>query len=144
MDTETKDNILYHPIPLNPKENYQLQLGMTPLFWWDLDLEYIKKILFYEIIVISMYNPIHLMKKLRSIGLEIDYIDSERKYRVYKKIGERYMNLVNFDYFLNLIMRHFFPEETVIGIIDDLFKNNNIANLPDYAQAQIQISQNLF
>jgi hypothetical protein len=122
---------------------YQLPLGMTPLFWWPLDLEFIEKILFQKVLLFSLYNPAHLIERLKLAGFDVKFVENERRFEVTKSLGDRTVALKGFDYFVSLVVHQLFPEETVVQIIENTIERMEKENLPDYSEVELHIYQHL-
>lgn len=127
----------------NPDPDYQLQAGMTPLFWWPLDLEHIRQILFHEVLLFSVYNPVHLVRKLRSAGFEVKRIRNENQYEVSKKMGDKIVEVHGFGYLMDLIMLQFFPEESVVELIENVASKLKLDKVQANTRVEFQIVQQL-
>jgi hypothetical protein len=46
--------------------------GATPIFWRSLPLDFIRKLIFREVTVVTIYNPAHLIRKLRALGYQVE------------------------------------------------------------------------
>jgi hypothetical protein len=65
-----------------------------------------------------MYNPVHLIKKLTTLGFEVLYDVHHKKYTVVKKFGERKAELLLFEFFLRLVENGLYNEQMIV----DTFK----------------------
>jgi hypothetical protein len=90
--------------------------GATPLFWAPLGLPFLEKLFFQDAVVVSIYNPAHLIRKLRGMGFQVRPLGN-RRYDIYKKVGDNRASLHGFDYFQRLIQEHLIDEDVVIDII---------------------------
>jgi hypothetical protein len=146
VDTTSKDNSIaissWH-IP-NPKD--QLHLGLMPIFWWPVEPNLIKQIIFREVHIFALFNPIHFISKLQDIGLQI--ISKDKNYLVTApNVGRISRHIENFNYFINLIVTYLFEEETVVRIIRDflLLINSKIESgeLPETAIVELSLRQHM-
>jgi hypothetical protein len=143
MREGSEDNMVFINSLQIPSPRYQLPLGMTPLFWWPLDLEFVKKILFRKVLIFSLYNPAHLIERLTQAGFDVRFIENERRFEVTKSLGDRTAALEGFDYFVSLIVHQLFPEETVVQMIENTIEQMERENLPDYSKVELHIYQHL-
>lgn len=92
--------------------------GMIPLFWLSNDLEVLRQIYFQDILVITMYNPVHLIKKLTTLGFEVMPDAHHKKYTIVKKFEDRKAELLHFEFFLRLVENGLYNEQMIV----DTFK----------------------
>ncbi len=90
--------------------------GTTPFFWWPLKVAFLEKLFFQDAMVVSIYNPAHLIRKLREQGFTARPLGNHR-WEVYKMVGDKRMSLEGFDYFHRLIQDHLVDEDVVLGIL---------------------------
>lgn len=130
----------HHP---NPK--YQPQLGMTPFFWWPLDSDLIKKVVFQDVLIFAIYNPGHFIPKLQKIGFQVEHTKDTNKFTVKKTSGNRTIKLENFHYFINLIALQLCSEEAVVKMVQDFMTivetKINSGELPEAVNVEFNIHQ---
>lgn len=117
--------------------------GATPLFWWPLDQEFIKKIFFYNQSVITIYNPIHFVKKLRNIGFSIDINLEKKALTVKKDYEDGEIEIKNFGYFINAIQKHLLKEEKAIEILSNLAKETIHGDFEGHERVRINMNLHL-
>lgn len=117
--------------------------GATPLFWCPLKVSFLEKLFFQDVVVVTVYNPAHLIRKLRQQGFQVHPLGNHR-YDVHKTVGEKKMSLQGFDYFQRLIQDHLFDENIVLGILShaqsivEAGKVGMYARIPFYFSEQFQ------
>src|ERR687886_131826 len=104
LDKESTENEIWRGSFNDPTSEYSLTPGMVPLFWWPLDLDVIKGVLFHDALLFSVYNPVHLVAKLRDAGFEVESLKGQRGLRVKKTLEDRTLVIENFDYFTHLVI----------------------------------------
>ncbi len=90
--------------------------GTIPLFWWPVDPEIIRSIIFEEVIIFSIYNPAHLFERLECDGFEIEVV-SPKHFLLRKHIGKSMIAFEHFDYFVSLIQHNLIPEDVVFNVV---------------------------
>jgi hypothetical protein len=142
VDPESKENTLaIHDIH-NPDPKYQIQSGMTPLFWWPLNPEYIKRIIFHEVLLFGIYNSAHFLKKLRNAGFQVEQREREQ-YQIWKQVGNRTISVEHIQYFINLIVLQLFSEEAVIDLINSIVSKIETDNISGNARIEMQFIQEM-
>jgi hypothetical protein len=90
--------------------------GATPLFWCPLSLAFLEKLFFLDAIIVTVYNPAHLIRKLREQGYQVRLLANHR-YDIHKTVAKHRISLGGFDYWLRLIQDHLVDEEVVLRIL---------------------------
>lgn len=91
-------------------------IGGTPIFWWPLQKEALEELFFKEIILITIYNPYHFIKKLRESGFKVTNTGVKWHFKISRLINGREFSIENVNYFINAITYHLMKEETVIEL----------------------------
>lgn len=92
------------------------QLGTMPLFWSPLPIELIRRIMFGELIALTLFNPAYLFTKLGEAGFTIaSYNPPELSFRIGD--GERVFTMMNAAYWVTLIPGRLFREEQVVALL---------------------------
>ena len=94
--------------------------GATPMFWWPLPSDFVRKLVFHEVTVITVYNPAHLVRKLRASGFEA-HLD-RKQLRVTKRIGSSQLKMGNMAHFLQYIQQHLVREDFVLTIFQNILE----------------------
>lgn len=127
-------NDLQEPSPDSP-----LPLGMTPFFWWPLDLDFIEKVLFSEVLIYTLYNPVRLLDRLRRDGYNVKHDPKNRKYEITKVVDGKRISLEGFGYFLGLIVHQLFSEESVAEMLEDTLRHAEV--FPEDSKVILNVSQ---
>ena len=90
--------------------------GSVPLFWWPVNSNSLRAIIFQEVLVFSVYNPAHLFAKLRSSGFEIVKA-GPKEFSLRKRFGEAVFTLERFSYFMHLIQYNLLSEDYIIDLV---------------------------
>jgi hypothetical protein len=77
----------------------QFSAGALPLIWWPLSEENLFRLIFHNVIAISLYNPAHLWSKLRSKGYTTEIVNGRDLKKASMKVNGRIIELHNIDYF---------------------------------------------
>lgn len=110
-------------------------LGTTPMFWWPVPSEFVRRLVFHEVTVVTLYNPAHLIRKLRALGFEVRLTGTQLS--VTKQIGKVQLEMRNMHNFLHYIQQHLVREDVVLAIFQKILKkidseeiaSNTIINL---------------
>jgi len=132
VNGELEDNMIIIG-ELNP----QFLIGSTPLFWWPVDIEFLRKLYFREIIIATIYNPAHFINKLRSLGFTVT---QQKKYQcsVEKTVDGKNIEIEGFSYFVHFIQNHLLREDAVIDILSEF--NRKIESKQYNTPTKIQLN----
>jgi hypothetical protein len=110
-----------------PTSEYYLERNAVPVFWWPIDLDLIKAILFCDAQILTFYNPAYLAEKLIRNGFDVESNDGQRGWKVSKRIGQGVLRLEGFDHLLGMVSRQLWSEDsvvqTLVTIIDQIEKS---------------------
>jgi hypothetical protein len=115
--------------------------GMTPLFWSPIAAERLQPLLFYEAMVFTFFNPLHLVKKLRARGFDVETGPTGFPTRVVGSIRGRKHAAQQIESFAPFLQQHLFTEDTVVSMIEHLFDSMERANLPPDVRAVLNLNQ---
>lgn len=105
------DQLLYTPEFLDKKIS-----GTVPLFWQPLDETLLKKLYFLEYLVISLFNPIHIIDEVESLGFSV-----ESKYAETKLVAGEFKGVIQrFDRFFPYITNFLHKESFIIDSINSV------------------------
>jgi hypothetical protein len=110
--------------------------GAIPLCWCPVDPVLIKKLLFQDVTVVSLYNPAHLARKLREKGFTVTPLP-KGEFDVRKVVGGAEMSLRGFDFFRRLVQEHLIAEEVVVDTMSHI--NEVVASGKVGLKAQIPL-----
>ncbi len=114
IDQESVENEVWQGWYNDPTLEYRLGPGMVPMFWWPIDLQVIRDIFFDDVALFSVYNPVHLMHKLRKAGFDAAPLKGQRGLKVEKVVGDKALAVDDFSYFTALIAGELFDEKSVV------------------------------
>lgn len=115
--------------------------GTVPLCWWPLHVDLVEKLLFQDIGVATIYNPVHLITKLRRMGYQVKIMENGRRHAVTKIIGEGQLELHGFEYFKNIIQWNLMREETILEMLGSIDRLVEVERLGPRARIDLNIRQ---
>ena len=140
LDNTRSDNSLYFSPFYYRDDGSIINLpGTVPLFWWPLDNELIKAIIFYDVIIFTLFNPLHLIKKLEVMGFKTKGNIRENTFSLSKEIGRLNLNVEQCMFFIRLIQNNLLKEESVVDIINNIEKTIEGQTSPNNARNVIGI-----
>jgi hypothetical protein len=99
--------------------------GALPLFWWELPVSVTRAILLREAVVLSIFNPAHLLELLVQQGFSVHSFEEPNNFKLRIQRAERELTLGNARYWFGLIGGSLFREEQVaqliLKLVDDFF-----------------------
>jgi len=125
MDNSTQDNSLY----IGAIELFY-KYGSTPIFWWPTNIDFIRQLFFKEITLLTLYNPLHFIRKIESIGFTVTMSNNGRSMKITKKIENNIVSFENSHYYLNMIQSHFMKEDSIVNIFKSLLDQFQKGELP--------------
>jgi len=89
--------------------------GMLPLFWQPINISILKDIYFMNFLVMTTFNPIHLIDKIREMGFLVEsrYVKNNPKGRHFQH------RLTNFDFFAYHILNNLQKEDFVLKTLSE-------------------------
>ena len=93
--------------------------GTVPLFWHPINKKLLRSLYFGECIVMSIFNPAHLIAELEEMGYIIDSRYATRKTTVNEKAKK---TLKRFDLFISSIINFLMAESYVINAVKEIEK----------------------
>ncbi|MDG5768272.1 hypothetical protein QA596_12480 [Balneolales bacterium ANBcel1] len=127
---------------LNPNPNNYLLPSATPFLFWPLDSKLFKEVTFHDSVFLSIYNPAHLIEKLKSHQFEIKK-EGHRFFKLSSTIGGKHLDLGRLDTYINLITHEFYTEKTVVDILLKLRDNAKEGKLPPNKKIPIDIQSSI-
>lgn len=113
--------IIFGSLQYDATSRPMLQLGAIPLFWWwDLDLEYVRQLLFQEAVVTTLFNPAPLLTGLEALGLRVTKCHLPYDVSLEGGDGSTVFALENFEYFARLITHSLFTEDQVAALVREM------------------------
>ncbi len=102
--------------------------GTIPLFWHPINNNVLKQMYFLNSIVISLFNPIHLIEEIEKLGYFVDskYSNKKREYTKPTKGIDRFDLFIS--YIINFLMTETFVIESIQQIENEYGKGINGQN----------------
>jgi hypothetical protein len=95
-----------------------LLAGAKPVFWWPIDIEMIRKIIFHEFLVFTIYNPAHLLNAIEKKGYSVTQKDGNRlDFKIKKNIDGKIIEYQNLWFFIDLITQSFIRETEIVDFV---------------------------
>ena len=95
-----------------------LMPGAIPLFWWPINIEIIRKIIFRQDIIFTVYTPAHLVDTLQKEGFEVHKKEGRKlDFLLEKEFGDHKMQFENIWFFIELIAQCLIMESEVVKMI---------------------------
>src|ERR1700682_1357440 len=117
------------------------QAGMTPLFWSPIATDVFHALLFQEAAVWSWFNPVHLVRKLRERGFEVETGEMGIPTRVSAARRQGKAIADNLHTYIPLIHQHLFSESGFVDAVEGMFAAVENADLPEHAKVVMKLSQ---
>jgi hypothetical protein len=118
----------------------RFQLGTLPVFWWPLKTDTIKKLLFQEFVVFTIFNPAHFISKLEAAGFTVTFED-ERAFNIEYTLKDKRFSVMGLQYFLGLICFYFYKEDEVIDLMNRGIKAIDKANIKPNTKCEFRFDQ---
>jgi hypothetical protein len=103
------------------QDEYELLPGTQPLFMWPLDTQYVEELIFGTLTVLSVYNPVYLIDKLRAEGFEVRASGGPRELTIHRQLGNGMFSFGGVEYFIQLITKHLYSEEAVVYMLTSIY-----------------------
>lgn len=120
----------------------EIIIGTIPLFWWPVPLDLLEKMFFQETMIMSLYNPAHLIARIRELGFEVETLNNPQAevpfYRITKNVENSQFE-VGINYFLTTIQGALVAEEAVIDTVSSLLKEAEAGRVPPNARVELNI-----
>lgn len=107
------NTIIIGQLLYNPDLTDKNTPGTVPLFWHPLKNNLLKQMYFLDTVVISLFNPIHLIEKIEKLGY---YVDSKYANKKSEEIKPQ-KGIERFDLFISYIINFLMTESFVIETI---------------------------
>ncbi len=122
--------------------NFDVQLGGVPLFWKPVPLAFVRQLLFREVRVQTIYNPAHLIRKLKKEGFEVEIVNGDyRNIITTKMYGTAKMEMNGWSYYRQLVTHGFMREETLIEMVNNIITKMFEKNIQPNSRVDLEIYQ---
>ncbi len=119
------------------------QLGTLPLFWWPLNVDTIKNLIFQEYIVVIIYNSAHFISKLEAAGFTLEF-KKDRTFNLSYSIGKGKLHVTGLRYFFELICSYFYKEVEVIEMLKRSIQEIEKVGVNENARYEFKFDHRLF
>ena len=116
---ESNNNgIIIGQLLYNPDLTDKNTPGTVPLFWHPIESKVLKQMYFLNTIVVSLFNPVHLIEEIEKLGYFVDSKYSDKKRENIKPTK----GIDRFDLFISYIINFLMTESFVIKSIKEIDK----------------------
>lgn len=139
-ESRNDNSIFIHTLLYDKKYKSKHMLGMTPFFWWPIDPSLIKKVIFHEIFIFTVFNPSHLMKKIEQIGYTTK-LNEKGKHVAYRKIGDKRIELQGMFHYFRMIQEYLFTEVDVADFLLSVDDHMNTLDVNKLTNVELYFEQ---
>lgn len=93
--------------------------GMTHPIWWPFSAENLRRIIFQEVLLFSIFNPAYLIQKLEGHGFTVTETP-KRNFSAEKRIDDRIIQLSGISHYFWFIQQYFFNESDVVAMLEQV------------------------
>ena len=104
--------------PFNFDENYNLEYGMSPIFFRFSNKSLVRDIIFRDVIFVTVYNPAHFLETLIEKGFSIKKTVNGKGYEVTKKLSFGVVKIEGLMNLMRLIPKSNFSKDEVLDLIE--------------------------
>lgn len=115
------NTLLISTIGFSEKHVPVFMAGTPPIFWWPLENNQKRDLVFGRVVVLSLYNPSHFLSMLRRRGYEIKTDIKGKLISAAKRFSdERVLALENFSYFQYWSSHYLLDEDVFENLIETM------------------------
>lgn len=93
-----------------------------PFFAWPVDPQILADIAFERVVVITLFNAGHLIKRLHAGGYDVELDEKGQLKRATKQVDDKLIELENYSYFMSLVPWALMTEDAVMSMIEQTIK----------------------
>lgn len=108
-----------------------------PFFAWPVDPQVLADIAFERVIVITLFNAGHLIKRLHAGGYDVELDEKGRLKRATKQVDNKLIELENYSYFMSLVPWALMTEDSVMSMIEQTIEATTLVP-PDKHPAKVE------
>lgn len=108
-----------------------------PFFAWPVDPQVLADIAFGRVIVITLFNAGHLIKRLHAGGYDVELDEKGRLKRATKQVDNKLIELENYSYFMSLVPWALMTENAVMSMIEQTIEATTLVP-PDKHPAKVE------
>src|SRR5439155_20849003 len=119
--------------------------GMIPIFWTPLKLPYLKKLFFKDVIIPTVYNAAHLIRRVRELGFEVLSKSSGEglRLRVYRDFKKGRTEMYGMNYYQTCIQNHLMHEDFIVEIFSKMKKEIEAGKIKPNTHIELRIQQHI-
>jgi hypothetical protein len=72
--------------------------GSMPVFWWNISRESLRRLIFHEVAVVTLWNHAHLIQRIEAEGLQVDRSQLPKSLKVSRNDGHATRTFVDASY----------------------------------------------
>ncbi len=100
-----------------------------PFFAWPVDPQVLADIAFERVIVITLFNAGHLIKRLHAGGYDVELDEKGRLKRATKQVDNKLIELENYSFFISLVPWALMTEDAVMSMIEKTIETTTLVPL---------------
>lgn len=119
--------------------------GAKPIFWWNIDIELIQSIYFQKYLILTIFNPAHLLDEIKNQGYSIiEKSGKKLDFKLELKNQKVSMEYHNFSFYIDLITQSLIKESGIVDFIKySLDKTRDVADKQKVTKVEFMIHQML-
>lgn len=122
---------------LGGEDSLKVRPTGLPFFAWPVDPQVLADIAFERVVVITLFNAGHLIKRLHAGGYHVELDEKGRLKRATKQVDNKLIELVNYSYFMSLVPWALMTEDAVMSMIEKSIEAT-ISRPPDKHPAKVE------
>ena len=132
-------NSTYNQIEIGHVDN-KLHHGQIPILWWGTNIKTIKKIIFQQLKIITLYNPAHIYEYFHKKGFTIT-INDKHQALIEKSEDRKRITIGNVNQFDQLIITNFLPIRVVLEAFENVMGKMNDGEIEPNTKVILSILQ---
>jgi hypothetical protein len=104
-------------------------VGAVPLLWWPIATDLAERIYFEDVVVVTIFNPAHVVRRLRELGFDVKRVGKSGRHEVAKRIGNAELVVGGLERYTTLVQGQLWSEDLVVRVlsrIDELVKSGKV------------------
>lgn len=103
---------------LGGEEGLKARSAKLPFFAWPVEPQVLADIAFERVVVITLFNAGHLIKRIHAGGYDVEIDEKGRLKRATKQVDNKLIELENYSYFMSLVPWALMTEDAVMSMIE--------------------------
>ena len=116
--------------------------GMAHLFWWELPLEVIRKIIFHDALVMTVFNPATLIDDLEQAGYTI-FTETSGRLKVTKRNANREIEVSGIDFYFRMIQQYLFSNSFILRMLAKVEDDASVMDVSGGVKLDLLINQEI-